>query len=158
MMCDPIRHHRFRSRHTVNFIFSVGNILEHPTLGGPPTLRQPSVAYTLLVPANIRATTRRYWEISRTQIALCHASVRQLRYPSIICLPIVIKFAFSLWCQSFYPLGLRHRISRDCENSARNYPENAGDCPIGIHNPKHAVRPRIHRSPTENSAPDFSTI
>ena len=63
------------------------------------------VGYTLLVPANIRATTRRYGEVSRTQITLCHATVLQIRYPGKISLPILIKFAFSLWCQSFFSLG-----------------------------------------------------
>ena len=50
-----------------------------------------------MVPANIRTTTRRYGEVSRTQITLCHATVRQLRYPSKISFTILIKFVFSLW-------------------------------------------------------------
>ena len=53
---------------------------------GPPILRraltprQLSVACTLLVPANIRATTRRYRKVHRTQITVRHATVRQLCY------------------------------------------------------------------------------
>ena len=103
----------------------MGDILDHPTLGRP----QPSVAYTLLVPADIRATTRRYGEVSRTQITLCHATVRQLRYPNKISLPILIKFAFSLWCgcQSFFHSGLRHRISRDCGKQRQ---KSSGDYPV----------------------------
>ena len=57
-------------------------VLDHPTLRRALTLRQLIVACTLLVPANIRATTRRYRKVCRTQITLRHAIGRQLCYPS----------------------------------------------------------------------------
>ena len=49
----------------------------------PLTLRQLNVAGTLLVPANIRATTTRYRKVRRTQIrpTLRNAIVRQICYP-----------------------------------------------------------------------------
>ena len=109
----------------------MGDILDHHTLGRS----QPIVAYTLLVPANIRVTTRRYGEVSRTQITLCHATVRQLRYPGKISLPILIKFAFSLWCQSFFTAGSAIAYPETVGNGAQNHPENSGDYPIRIHHP-----------------------
>ena len=57
------------------------------------TLRQLSVACTLLVPANIRATTRRYGKVRHKQITLRHAIVRQICYPSKVSPPIVGKLA-----------------------------------------------------------------
>ena len=56
-----------------------------------------TMACTLLVPANIRAITRRYQKVRHTQITLRHAIVRQLCYPSKVSPPIVVKLAFSLW-------------------------------------------------------------
>ncbi len=84
-----------------------------------PTLRQFSVARTLLVLANTRATTRRYRKVRHAQITLCHAIVRHICYPSKISLSIVVKLAFSLRrhffnggfaisYQSWYMIELRH--------------------------------------------------
>ena len=56
---------------------------------------QLSVACTLLVPAKIRATTRRYRKVRHTQLHLRHAIVWQLCYPSKMAPPIVVKLAFS---------------------------------------------------------------
>ena len=108
MMCNPVSEHRFRSCYTVYSVYFVHgrHILDHPTLRPRVraqrrlhrtlTLRQLSVACTLLVSANIHATTRRYRKVRHTQITLCHAIVRQLCYPGKISPPIVVKFAFSL--------------------------------------------------------------
>ena len=107
MMCDPVREHRFRSCHTVYSVhLSMGDILDHPTLRRRVrvqrrlrralTLRQLSMACNLLVPAHIRATTRRYRKVRHTKITLGHAIVRQLCYPCNISPPIVVKLAFSL--------------------------------------------------------------
>ncbi len=106
------------------------NTLDHPTL--PSTKSQLSVACTLLVPANIRATTRRYRKVRHTQVALRHAIVWQLCYPSKVAPPIVVKLAFSPR-QHFFNGGF-----------AISYPiiwktENAGDYPIRIHHPWHVA-------------------
>ena len=103
MMCDPVREHRFRSCHTIYSVhLSMSDILDHPTLRRrvralrrlrrtlrPRALDPLHIAN--LVPANIRATTRRYRKVRHTQITLGHAIVRQLCYPSNISPPIVIK-------------------------------------------------------------------
>ena len=103
---DPVRdEHRFRSCHTIYSVHFVHG--RHTGPSNPltkskgstkaslepldPTLRQHRVACTLLVPANIRAITRRYRKVRHTQ-TLRHAIVRQLCYPSNIFPPI----AFSL--------------------------------------------------------------
>ena len=57
-----------------------------------PSLLSPWHAHTLLVPANIRATTRRYRKVRHTLYYI----VRQLCYPSKVSPPIVVKLAFSL--------------------------------------------------------------
>ena len=130
-------------------------ILDHPTLRRrvgalrrlrralKPTLRQLSVACTLLVPANIRANTRRYRKVRHTQIILRHAIVRQLCYPSKISPPIVINL--HLLFGPFFQRGLRSpsyshipRATHREENGARN-PKNAGDYPIAIHHPWHVT-------------------
>ena len=84
VMCDPVCEHRFRSCHTIYFILSIDDIgyWTIPSFVEPFTLGHLSVAGTLLVPANIRATTTRYRKVRRTRhITLCHAIVRQLCYP-----------------------------------------------------------------------------
>ena len=137
MMCDPVREHRFRSCHTVYSVhLSMGDILDHPTLRRRVraqqrlrralTLRQLSVACTLLVPANIRATTRRYG--SKPKITLGHAIVRQLCYPSNIFPPIVVKLAFSLrrhFSTGASPSHIPRATHREnnMENSARKVSE-----------------------------------
>ena len=110
MMCDPVRKHRFRSCHTVysvHFVHGRHTGPSHPLrrrvralrrVRRALTLRQLSVACTLLVPANIRPTTRRY------------AIVRQLCYSSKISPPIVVKLVFSLR-RHFFQRGLRHLTS-----------------------------------------------
>ena len=64
------------------------DILDHPTLRSRRALTDNNtdrVACTLLVPVNIRATTRWYGEVRRIQITLCHAiHCRQLCNPSKI--------------------------------------------------------------------------
>ena len=151
MMCDPVREHRFRSCHTIYSVhLSMGDILDHPTLRrrvrALRRLRRTLTHRQLkLVPANIRATTRRYRKVRHTQITLGHAIVRQLCYPSNISPPIVVKlpklhFLSAPFCQR----GLRHLISRErriakiIRKTARaNYPKNAGDYPIAIHHARH---------------------
>ena len=68
-----------------------------------------------------------------------------------------LNLHFLFGASRFFTGGSAIAYPENVENSARNCPENAGDYPIGIHHPRHAVRPLIHRSPTD-SAPDFSTI
>ena len=68
-----------------------------------------------------------------------------------------LNLHFIFGASRFFAGGSAIAYPENVENSAQNYSENAGDYPIGIHHHRHAVRPRIHRSPTENSAPDFST-
>ena len=81
VMCDPVCEHRF---HTVYFILSKDDISywTTPSFVEALTLRQLSMAATILVTANIRATTTRYRKVRRTPITLRHAIVRQLCYPS----------------------------------------------------------------------------
>ena len=156
MMCDPVREHRFRSCHTVYSVHFVHGRHTGPSplrrrvralrrLRRALTLPQPSVACTLLVPANIRATTRRYRKVRHTQITLRNAIVRQLCYPSKISSPIVVKLAFSLR-RHFFQRGLRHLISREryiariiWKTARANYPKNAGDYPIAIHHQWHVT-------------------
>ena len=97
------------SHHLLHFVHGQHRLLDHPTLRRALTLRQLSVAGTLLVPANIRATTRRYRKVRRTQITLRHAIVRQL---AIKAPPILVKLAFSLR-RHFFQRGLRHLIARE---------------------------------------------
>ena len=153
MMCDPVREHRFCSCHLLGS-FVHGRIRDHPTLRRRVralrrlrralTLRQFSVACTILVPVNIRATTRRYRKIRHTQITLGHAIVRQLSYPSNISPQIVVKLSFSLRRHSFNGGGGFAISYPECDASiwktARaNYPKNAGDYPIAIHHPWHVT-------------------
>ena len=105
---------------------------QHTGPSHPSTKSQLSVACTLLVSANIRATTRRYRKVRHTQVALRHAIVWQLCYPSKMAPSIVVKLAFSPWCHFFngrfailYPIIWKT--------------ENAGDYPIGIHHPWHVT-------------------
>ena len=86
MICDPIRQHRFRSCHTVYSVHFV-----HGRHTGPSHRSMKS--QLSVVPANIRATTRRYRKVRHTQITLRHATVRQLCYPSKISIPIVVIFS-----------------------------------------------------------------
>ena len=51
-----------------------------------------------------------------------------------------LNLDFLFGASRFIPLGSAIAYPENVENSARNYPENAGDCPIGIHNPRLAVR------------------
>ena len=80
VMCDPVCEHRFCSCHTIYFTLAIDDIgyWTIPSFVEPFTLRHLSVAGTLLMPANIRATTTRYRKVRRTHITLCHAIVRQL--------------------------------------------------------------------------------
>ena len=73
----PLLSHRL-----LHFVHGRHRLLDHPSLVEPLTLRQLSVAGTLLVPANIRATTTRYRQVRCTQITLRLAIVRQVCYPS----------------------------------------------------------------------------
>ena len=65
-----------------------------------------------------------------------------------------LNLHFLFGASRFFTGGSVIAYPETVENSARNHPENAGDYLIGIHHPRHAARPCIHRSPTENSAPD----
>ena len=143
-MCDPVCEHCFRSCHTVYFILSMGDIgsttvdriLDHPTLRRALiTLRQLSMACTLLVPANIRPTTSRYRKVRRTQITLRHAIVRPLaiKAPSIL-----VKLPFSLRCHFSKGVPPSH-IPRIWKTARASYPKNAGDYPMGIHYPRHVT-------------------
>ena len=125
------------------FILSEGEILEHPALGRSPTLRHPSVAYTLLVPANIRAITRRYRITEKSVAHRLHCAMPvsgnfAIQAESLFQSSLNLDFLFG--ASRFIPLGSAIAYPENVENSARNYPENAGDCPIGIHNPRLAVR------------------
>ena len=69
-----------------------------------------------------------------------------------------LNLHFLFGASRFFTGGSAIAYPKNVENSGRNHPENAGDYPIGIHHHRHVVRPRIHRSPTEYSTPDVSTI
>ena len=77
------------------------------------TLRQLSVAGTLLVPANVRATTTRYIEKSVAHIL--HCAMQLSGNFAIQAPPILVKLAFSLQ-RHFFQWGLYA--------SAISYPEN----------------------------------
>ena len=137
MMCDPVREHRFRSCHTIYSVhLSMGDILDHPTLRrrvkALRRLRRTLTHRQLkLVPANIRATTRRYRKVRHTHITLGHAIVRQLCYPSNISPPIVVKLPklhilfgaiFSTGASPSHIPRATHR-ENNMENSARKLSE-----------------------------------
>ena len=121
VMCDPVCEHRFRSCHTIYFIVSIDDIgyWTIPSFVEPFTFRHISVAGTLLVPANIRATTMRYRQVHRTHIIVCHAIVRQFCYPS----SYNPRYTCIFSAAPFFSTGalrLRHLIySENLENSAR---------------------------------------
>ena len=80
------------------------------------------MACTLLVTANIRATTRRYRKGEhRLVITLRHVGVRQPCYPSKISSPI-LKLAFSVRCRFFNGDSAISCLA-NMENSARTLSE-----------------------------------
>ena len=109
-MCDPVCEHRFRSCHALYFILSMDDIgyWTTPSFVEPLTLRQLSVAGTLLVPANIRATTTRYRKVRRTQITLRQATLLSKLLQSSLNLHFLFGAIFSTGA-----LSLRHLISRE---------------------------------------------
>ena len=124
----PLLSHRL-----LHFVHGRHRLLDHPILRRALTPRQLSVACTLLVPANIRATTRRYRKAHRTQFTLRHATVRQLCYPNAS--NPRLHFLFGA---IFFQRGLRHLISREY-GKQRAHPKNAGDYPMRIHHPWHVT-------------------
>ena len=113
-MCDPVCEHRFRSCHTVCFILSMDDIgyWTIPSFVEPLTLRQLSVAGTLLVPANIRATTTQYRKFVAHRL---HCAMPLSVNFAIQAPPILVKLAFSL---------RRHFFQRGLYACAILYPEN----------------------------------
>ena len=124
----PLLSHRL-----LHFVHGRHRLLDHPILCRALTPRQLSVACTLLVPANIRATTRWYRKAHRTQFTLRHATVRQLCYPNAS--NPRLHFLFGA---IFFQRGLRHLICREY-GKQRAHPKNAGDYPMRIHHPWHVT-------------------
>ena len=124
-MCDPpVCEHRFRSCHTVYFILSMDDIgyWITPPFVEPVTLRQLSMADTLLVPANIRATTTRYRKFVAHRL---HCAMPLSGNFAIQAPPILVKLAFSLR-RHFFQRGSTPApsyIPRYMENSARKLSE-----------------------------------
>ena len=137
----PLLSHRL-----LHFVHGRHRLLDHPSFVEPLTLRQLSVAGsagTLLVPANIRATSTRYRKVRRTQITLRHAIVRQscLTISDMAQDSLNLYFLFgAIFFNRGSDLRLRHLISREYgKQSARaSYPKNAGDYPMRIHHPRHS--------------------
>ena len=134
----------------LHFVHGRHRLLDHPSFVEPLTLRQLSVAGsagTILVPANIRATSTRYrtLEVRRTQITLRHAIVRQscLTISDMAQVSLNLYFLFgAIIFNRGSDLRLRHLISREYgKQSARraSYPKNAGDYPMRIHHPRHVT-------------------
>ena len=132
----PLLSHRL-----LHFVHGQHRLLDHPSFVEPLTLRQLSVAGsagTLLVPANIRATSTRYRKVRRTQITLRHAIVRQscLAQDSLN-LYFLFGAIFSIGAQ-IYASAISY--PENMENRARaSYPKNAGDYPMRIHHPRHVT-------------------
>ena len=121
-MCDPVCEHRFRSCHTVYFILSMDDIgyWTTPSFVEPLTLRQLSVAGTLLVPTNIRATTKRYRKVRRTHFFNCAMPLSgnfAIQAP-----PILVKLEFSLR-RPFFQRASTISYPENMENGARKLSE-----------------------------------
>ena len=56
-----------------------------------------------------------------------------------------LNLHFLFGASRFFGWGSAIAYPENVENSARNYAENAGDYPIGIHHHRHAVRPFTDR-------------
>ncbi len=119
----PLLSHRL-----LHFVHGRNRLLDHASFVEPLTLRQLSVAGsagTLLIPANIRATTTRYRKIRCLTMAL-----RRIRYTCIFS---------SAPFLSTGALRLRHLTSRKYGKQRASYPKNAGDYPMRIHHPRHVT-------------------
>ena len=128
----PLLSHRLL--HFVHGPWTTYMLLDHPILRRALTPRQLTVACTLTVPANIRATTRR----SEKSIAhRLHCAMPLSGNFAIETPPILVKLAFSLR-RHFYQRGLRHLISREY-GKQRAHPKNAGDYPMRIHHTWHVT-------------------
>ena len=108
----------------------------------------------LLVPTNIRATTRRYGEVSRTQITLCHAMPQSgnfaIQAKSLFQSSLNLHFLFGA---SRFFTG-RSGPSSYIPRMWKTAPEIILSTLAIIQSESAILDIRIHRSPTENSAPD----
>ena len=93
-----------------------------------------SVACTRLVPANIRATTRRCRKVRHTQATLHHAIFWQLYFA------IQAKWLLQSSLNLQFLFGAIFSTGTSPSNTLRIWKtENAGNYPIGIHHPWHVT-------------------